>query len=137
MNWLVERPDPSDSVRGGHRRDHARLGTHFLILLVATMILAGCISTRNSESPNRLMAEVKADHSHCVFSIADRSFEVGKDFDQIASFFKTLNMHNLEVHIALNTDTPFACVGGVVSTLETAGVMRFGFISEPPTTGEK
>ena len=36
-----------------------------------------------------------------------------------------------EAHIRGDVDTPFRCVGGVVSNLQRAGFARVGFISEP------
>ena len=40
-----------------------------------------------------------------------------------------------EAHIRGDVNTPFRCVGGVVSNLQRAGFPRVGFISEPPPGG--
>jgi biopolymer transport protein ExbD len=36
-----------------------------------------------------------------------------------------------EAHIRGDVDTPFKCIGGVVSNLQRAGFAKVGFISEP------
>ncbi|USI72636.1 ExbD/TolR family protein [Sphingomonas morindae] len=41
-----------------------------------------------------------------------------------------------EAHIRGDVNTPFKCVGGVVTNLQRAGFARVGFISEPPPGGE-
>jgi biopolymer transport protein ExbD len=41
-----------------------------------------------------------------------------------------------EAHIRGDVNTPYRCVGGVVSNLQRAGFQRVGFISEPPPGGE-
>ncbi len=40
-----------------------------------------------------------------------------------------------EAHIRGDVNTPFRCVGGVVSDLQRAGFQRVGFISQPPPGG--
>jgi biopolymer transport protein ExbD len=37
-----------------------------------------------------------------------------------------------EAHIRGDVNTPYKCVGGVVTTLQQAGFLKVGFISEPP-----
>jgi biopolymer transport protein ExbD len=37
-----------------------------------------------------------------------------------------------EAHIRGDVNTPYKCVGGVVATLQQAGFLKVGFISEPP-----
>jgi biopolymer transport protein ExbD len=37
-----------------------------------------------------------------------------------------------EAHIRGDVNTPFRCIGGVVSNLQRAGFQRVGFISQPP-----
>ena len=37
-----------------------------------------------------------------------------------------------EVHIRGDVNTPYSCVGGVIYTMQRAGFVKVGFISEPP-----
>ena len=37
-----------------------------------------------------------------------------------------------EVHIRGDVNTPYRCIGGVVYTMQQAGYVKVGFISEPP-----
>ncbi len=37
-----------------------------------------------------------------------------------------------EVHIRGDVNTPYRCIGGVVYTMQSAGYVKVGFISEPP-----
>jgi len=37
-----------------------------------------------------------------------------------------------EVHIRGDVNTPYRCIGGAVYTMQMAGFIKFGFISEPP-----
>lgn len=37
-----------------------------------------------------------------------------------------------EVHIRGDVNTPYRCIGGTVYTMQRAGFVRVGFISEPP-----
>ncbi len=37
-----------------------------------------------------------------------------------------------EVHIRGDVDTPYRCIGGAVYTMQQAGYVKVGFISEPP-----
>jgi biopolymer transport protein ExbD len=38
-----------------------------------------------------------------------------------------------EVHIRGDVNTPYRCIGGTISIMQSAGFIRVGFISEPPT----
>ena len=38
-----------------------------------------------------------------------------------------------EVHIRGDQDTPYRCIGGTISIMQSAGFIRVGFISEPPS----
>ncbi len=40
-----------------------------------------------------------------------------------------------EAHIRGDVNTPYKCVGGVVTTLQQAGFLKVGFISEPVNPG--
>lgn len=40
-----------------------------------------------------------------------------------------------EVHIRGDQNTPYRCIGGTVSIMQSAGFIRVGFISEPKFTG--
>ncbi|MDH7639701.1 ExbD/TolR family protein [Sphingomonas oryzagri] len=40
-----------------------------------------------------------------------------------------------EAHIRGDQNTPYKCIGGVVSTLSQAGFLKVGFISQPETPG--
>jgi biopolymer transport protein ExbD len=40
-----------------------------------------------------------------------------------------------EAHIRGDVNTPYKCVGGVVTTLQQAGFLKVGFISQPDPTG--
>lgn len=37
-----------------------------------------------------------------------------------------------EVHIRGDVDTPYKCIGGVIFTMQSAGFIKVGFISNPP-----
>ena len=37
-----------------------------------------------------------------------------------------------EVHIRGDVNTPYKCIGGVIYTMQNAGFVKVGFISEPP-----
>ncbi|MCP3732263.1 biopolymer transporter ExbD [Sphingomonas sp. MG17] len=37
-----------------------------------------------------------------------------------------------EVHIRGDVNTPYRCIGAVIYTMQTAGFVKVGFISEPP-----
>jgi len=37
-----------------------------------------------------------------------------------------------EVHIRGDVDTPYRCIGGTIYTMQRAGFIKVGFISEPP-----
>jgi biopolymer transport protein ExbD len=37
-----------------------------------------------------------------------------------------------EVHIRGDRNTPYRCIGGTISIMQSAGFIRVGFISEPP-----
>jgi biopolymer transport protein ExbD len=37
-----------------------------------------------------------------------------------------------EVHIRGDIDTPYRCIGGTIITMQSAGFIKVGFISEPP-----
>jgi biopolymer transport protein ExbD len=37
-----------------------------------------------------------------------------------------------EVHIRGDVSTPYSCIGGVIYTMQRAGFVKVGFISEPP-----
>jgi biopolymer transport protein ExbD len=40
-----------------------------------------------------------------------------------------------EVHIRGDKNTPYRCIGGTISIMQSAGFVRVGFISEPKTVG--
>ena len=40
-----------------------------------------------------------------------------------------------EVHIRADKNTPYRCVGGTISIMQSAGFIRVGFISEPKIAG--
>ncbi len=40
-----------------------------------------------------------------------------------------------EVHIRGDRNTPYRCIGGVITTMQRAGFIRVGFISEPKIAG--
>ena len=40
-----------------------------------------------------------------------------------------------EAHIRSDINTPYMCVGGAIYTMQRAGFVRVGFISEPPPGG--
>jgi biopolymer transport protein ExbD len=40
-----------------------------------------------------------------------------------------------EVHIRGDRSTPYRCIGGTVSIMQSAGFIRVGFISEPKLAG--
>jgi len=40
-----------------------------------------------------------------------------------------------EAHIRGDVNTPYKCIGGTVTTLQQAGFLKVGFISEPPPGG--
>ncbi|MEI9850853.1 MAG: biopolymer transporter ExbD [Sphingomonas sp.] len=40
-----------------------------------------------------------------------------------------------EVHIRGDIDTPYRCIGGTIFTMQMAGFIKVGFISEPPPGG--
>jgi biopolymer transport protein ExbD len=40
-----------------------------------------------------------------------------------------------EVHIRGDKNTPYRCIGGVISIMQSAGFIRVGFISEPIVAG--
>lgn len=40
-----------------------------------------------------------------------------------------------EVHIRGDRNTPYRCIGGVISIMQSAGFIRVGFISEPKISG--
>lgn len=40
-----------------------------------------------------------------------------------------------EVHIRGDINTPYKCIGGTVITMQRAGFVRVGFISQPPAGG--
>ncbi len=37
-----------------------------------------------------------------------------------------------EVHIRGDVNTPYRCIGGVIYTMQTAGFVKVGFVSQPP-----
>jgi biopolymer transport protein ExbD len=68
--------------------------------------------------------------------LLDRS--VKKLKDEIAKLGGPANVtpDNLpEAHIRGDVNTPYKCVGGVVTTLQQAGFLKVGFISQPDPTG--
>jgi biopolymer transport protein ExbD len=40
-----------------------------------------------------------------------------------------------EVHIRGDVDTPYHCIGGTIFTMQRAGFVKVGFISQPPAGG--
>ena len=40
-----------------------------------------------------------------------------------------------EVHIRGDVDVPYKCVGGAIYTMQSAGFIKVGFISQPPPNG--
>ncbi|MFA5968584.1 MAG: biopolymer transporter ExbD [Sphingomonas sp.] len=40
-----------------------------------------------------------------------------------------------EVHIRGDVDTPYHCIGGAIYTMQRAGFVKVGFISQPPPNG--
>ena len=60
--------------------------------------------------------------------------------DQIRALGGVQNMteDNMpEVHIRGDVNTPYRCIGGAIYTVQRAGFLRVGFISEPPPRGER
>ncbi|WP_448502047.1 ExbD/TolR family protein [Sphingomonas sp.] len=51
----------------------------------------------------------------------------------VARFGDALTPEDIpEVHIRGDVDTPYRCIGGAVYTMQSAGFVKVGFISEPP-----
>ena len=40
-----------------------------------------------------------------------------------------------EVHIRADVNTPYKCVGGAIYTMQSAGFIKVGFISQPEPVG--
>lgn len=40
-----------------------------------------------------------------------------------------------EVHIRGDVNTPYRCIGGVIYTMQSAGYVKVGFVSQPPPGG--
>jgi biopolymer transport protein ExbD len=68
--------------------------------------------------------------------LLDRSVQKLKDEINKLGGMANVTADNLpEAHIRGDINTPYKCVGGVVSTLQQAGFLKVGFISEPLTPG--
>ncbi|TKD53202.1 ExbD/TolR family protein [Sphingomonas baiyangensis] len=51
----------------------------------------------------------------------------------VARFGDALTPEDIpEVHIRGDVNTPYRCIGGAVYTMQSAGFVKVGFISEPP-----
>jgi biopolymer transport protein ExbD len=69
--------------------------------------------------------------------LLDRSVKKLKDEIEKVGGPSRVTADNLpEAHIRGDVNTPYKCVGGVVTTLQQAGFLKVGFISQPdPTPG--
>jgi biopolymer transport protein ExbD len=61
--------------------------------------------------------------------------EIPADKGMRAGWFRRagLDSHRT-VHLNANAAVPYACVGGLIYSLQAAGYARIGFTAQPPTT---
>ena len=66
----------------------------------------------------------------------DRAFRHLEDQIQRLGGVQNVTEENMpEAHIRGDINTPYRCIGGAIYTMQRAGFMRIGFISEPPPRG--
>ena len=66
----------------------------------------------------------------------DRGFRHLEDQIERLGGIQNVTEENMpEAHIRGDINTPYRCIGGAIYTMQRAGFMRIGFISEPPPRG--
>ena len=66
----------------------------------------------------------------------DRAFRHLEDQIERLGGIQNVTEENMpEAHIRGDINTPYRCIGGAIYTMQRAGFMRIGFISEPPPRG--
>jgi len=65
-----------------------------------------------------------------------RAFDHLETQIQVLGGIQNVTEENMpEAHIRGDINTPYRCIGGAIYTMQRAGFMRIGFISEPPPRG--
>jgi len=104
--------------------------------IIASVFLTACL--RSEAPPERIPIIVSwAAPDTCRISFAGLSFDLPRDDDRMTEAFKRQARKVRAAYIlAGDPHVPYKCVGPAIIEAQRAGIVRIGFIAEPPPTRE-